>query len=803
MKSTVSGSRRSYSDRDAGNYSLPPADCYRPNYERVEENPTNPPLRTPRSRSSIDTPISAGPKTTRSEPNASPVQDVQSSKGNGRASVRDVKINALIQLPEDGNRLPRVDILQEINTLAGSITLSSSSIMKGERSRREAGWRAKLHQRHLRHREAFPMLVEELEFRAGRAEQVHREIEDETDRAQKRQESAASALALTLGQIQPTGARSSHEIADFASLRAEVQTMNERVSVTESAVAEVARLSTDLCETKESLDNARREIDYINRNALSEETFEIRLQQYFNEFVTREVYKTSEAKLTNLTHDWNNRKTELANIHDFIMSIPNDIKQWSNLVEKHETRLSSIRDAVSGNSSSIQDALGMIESQKKESERGFQMLRNTISKLNGDVQDIKSNAEAVDMPQPSSLPQSNLAHQACISKDDLVNMEQKVEVGYEKLLQIIREEQSVGTETFMQGAQEITTVLEQHAKDLTVLKQTITDLSKRFLVTQDQRPANASPCQLAGGPQGPVLVPSNVQVPGNTSSRQSGGVSQDRIPISSNAPVSQFETRFVNLERHVQAMGQFVVNQQQKFDNLTTKQLTQNMINAMAQMYPQHPAHIAAQINQLVRNHKITEGIVSFLRTQYTALDTTIKNRFSTEVQPIGDKIKELNSSQAALQQYWTVTHDQAAADIVNFKTQAGDDLKKVMNDVESDLTRITKDVNGLISEVGRLKTRPLVSSPTPPSLDSRVPSISLGVLTEAVDSDPENSLHIRNRSPTRVSSTGTPLSHNGNGKRQRTSPSSSDDDIPLSAKATAKRQKQIRRMNKSTGGFS
>ena len=692
--------------------------------------------------------------------------------------------------------LPKSDILQLFNTLAESIKLSSSSKMRADKSRQEAEWRARVHQRHIKHRETFPILFEETEFRAGKAEQIHQGIEDEADRAQKRQENAILALASTLHRIPPAANGGYHGDgdADIVSLRADVQATKE--SVMETAATEIASLRADVRNTNESLENARREIDHVNCNALTDQILEVRLQQSLKGLVPWKAHEAVQTKFTELTLESNSRKVELARIHKLVESVMSEIKQWSSLIEKHETKLGALTDdvgnetagltalenslqelgnKVSGNNSSVQTRLDIVASKGEKQDKDLETFRSMVDEMKSRFQDVEANVKTLDMSQDSGHSQPQQAHNSCVSLTDLATTKQKFEDCNEKLLQTIREEQSVVTETFMQETQETITKQEQYAKELaelrsdrTAFRKALEDISKRHSVSQNPKPMNN---------------------PGDVPMRQIATKLENL-----GAEIKNVAAKNTALEHETRAIEQFVLNQQQKFDGLTTTQLTHNMINAIAQMYPSHPAHMATQINQLAANHRAVEGTVRLLSDRYAAVDNMVKNRLVAELQPISDKIRDFSSSQSKIRQDCTERYDGIATEVASVKAQT-----------QSDFAKVTSEVSGMLSDVRQLKLRPPVAS-NPPSAESGIVSNSAAAAprgsdeTRASGLDSETPIQAHNRSAPVVPSIDTSI--NGNGKRGRNVVvDSSDEDAPLSA-VMIKRNKQIRRLNKSSGGM-
>ena len=663
----------------------------------------------------------------------------------------------------------KTDLLQQFNNLAESIKLSASSTMREDKSRRETEWRARAHQRQLKHRESFPILVEETEFRAAKAEQVHQSIEDEADRAQKRQETSILAIASTIQRMlsAANGGHQSGDIADIASLRADVQATTE--SVMETAITEIASLRTDLRNTNESLKNARREVDHIHRNALTDHILEGRLQQSIKGLVSWKAHEAVEAKLADLSVELSSRKS----IHELVESIMSEMQLWSGLTEKHKVNLISLKDDVakeqasrtaalqemgdklSSSISSIHTVLDTITSRVRKQDEEFSTFQGMVDEMNSKLENLQWNVKSLEVQAQQST-----------SLTGLDKMEQKFEDSNEQLLRTIREEQSVVREAFMQ---ELGT-LEQHAKDLVDVKanasafrKALEDISKRCTVSQNQQ---------------------STDNPGNVLMQQVG-------PKIANLgdEIKIITAKSTALEHEIRAIGHFVKNQQQQFDGLTTTQVTQNMVNTMARMYPPHPAHIYAQINQLAASHKAVEGIVRLLSNKHEAINSSLPAGFVKELQPMREKITELSQSQAKLQHDCTVLSERITVEVSDLKAQTQSNFARVMND---------------ISEARGLKTRSNVIAPTPSSMESGVTSVSAGAAqpradeTRASGSDSEIPLQARKRCTPIASSSGAPS--NANGKRRRTSVSSCDDDVPLAA-TTIKRNKHIRRMNKSSGG--
>ena len=703
--------------------------------------------------------------------------------------------------------LPRADAFQQLNAFAESIKLSSISTMKEDKSRREAEWRARLHQRHLKHRETFPILSEGMEYRAAAAEKMHQDLEDEADRAQKRQEKAVLALASTLQRF-PSAESDSLQVdgtTEIASLRTDIQAFKE--SVMETATTEIGSLRTDLRDTHESLENARREIDYINCNALTEQALERRLQQSVNGLVPWKDHEAVQAKITELTSDLNNRKTEIAELHRFNESVMSQMKQCSSLLDKQRTRLSALTDDIGNETAdrkASENSLQELENNVSEYRCSFQAILDSVvskgERHEKQLEAFKGMADEMSKPQHAQSstetlnPSQGLGHsqpqeanQSWVSFEELAKAEERFEEGNQKLLQTIRDEQRVVTETFMQEIQETTNALDHHAKLLAELKIDGTAVREAFFRENSSKLSDISKRHSVPSGQQPVTDLGDIPV-------HQVGATLEKL----GEDVKNITAKNAVLEGESRAIGQFVLNQQQKFDRLTTTQLTQNMINFMTKTYPPHPAHVAAQINQIAANHRTTEGAVQGLSNKYAAIENMVRTGFAMELQPLSDKIKESSSSQSKIRQDCMVLHDGVTAEIAKIRAQT-----------QSDVARITSEVSVLRSDIQQLKVRPPVASPTPPSMVSRTASISAGAArhkvdeTRASESDSETPLQARNRSVPMRSSTATPTNVHGKRPRKFADLSDEEDDGPLSLSATAKRNKQIRRMNKSSGGMS
>ena len=727
-------------------------------------------------------------------------------------------------MPGNLHRPPTVDFLPFLDALTASIKRSTACDMKEERSWLEAEQQRKLHERHANHRQAFPALFEEAEHRVCRAEQVHQARVKETETALQQQNNAVSALATVLGQNQSIIARQSDIVAEVADLKAENRE-TKRTQEKTQRLLEV--LESKFSATTNSLDNARREIDHMKFNTLTHRRFEARLQDCLETLITRKDYRTLEASLATLGQDFDARKLEVAKLRGFITPMSEDVKKWTPFTKKTISTLSSLENVTVTQGELIPKALNAIQDQQRETN----VLRDSIGEVRQIIEGFVSNTEASKSGNSGQPPPT------CIPKEYLETIEQKVESSHVNLLQVLREELKDKINIIMDESQETLSVQDQHAKDLSALRQTIADMRKCLPIRQEGKPENTTPrlpatllrppvllshpavqaascssSQLHEAPQASTANPSfgqrplethpnrvteavhiggrdlvNLHARTNAPSQQLIGVSQHPVPIPISVVFQRIETHLASLERRSQTTMITTSRHQQSLDYLAKSLFTKAEMTLVSQTFPYHPTLLAARIGVLDHGaDKLQQRVTELSDKQVTSFAALNDQVLQSRVV----EIEEFQSSLGRLQHYCTSTGNQTNAEFVTFKKH-----------VEAEIKQINNKLDAATSEVTRLKAHSHTCPPSPSSLNSRAPSHAL-VTKTPTDSDSDRPLCARRRSSQNSPMQKSTHICNDNGKRERDSPSSSDEDIPLKKKGTvpAKQQKQVRRRNTSHG---
>lgn len=782
---------------------------------------------TSQSRSPLENPNTIATNTTQFNPPARPRASHKASSGLAQSSLHSDESNARERMPGNLHRPPMVDFLPFLDALTASIKRSTACDMKAERSWSEAEQQRKLQERHASHRQAFPALFEDTEHRVCRAEQAHQAQMKETETALQQQNNAVSALATVLEQNQSVIARHSDVVAEMADLKAENREM-KRTQERTQRLLEV--LETRFSATTKSLESSRREIDHMKSNTLTHRRFEARLQDCIETLITRKDYKTLEDNLATLGQDFEARELEVAKLRGFITPMSEAVQKWTTFTEDCNSTLSSLNNVTAKQGEMISNGLDAIQDQQRETN----VLRDSIGEVRQIMEGFVSSAEAGKSGNSVQHPPT------CVSKEDLETIEQKVESGHVTLLHVMREELKDKINIIMEEAQETFSVQDQHAKDLSALRQTMADMRKSLPIRQEGNPEDTTPrlpatlsqppilvshpaiqatscssSQLHGPPQalsanssfgqrplethpnrcteavhicGRGLVNSHART--NAPPQQLTGVSQRPVPIPISAVFQRIETHLGSLERRVQNTIITTSRHQQSLDHLAKSRFPKGEMDIVAQTFPYHPTLLAARIDVLDHGADRLQQRVTELSDKQAASFAALNDQV---LQLRGDGTKEIQFSWSKLQQYCTNVGNQMNAEFITFRTLVKNDVKQI-NDKFDVMTL----------EIARLKAHSHTCPPSPSSLNSRAPSHALAAKTPT-DSDSDRPLCDLRRSSQKSPMEESSRTQNDNGKRHRDSPSSSDEDIPLKKKGTVatKQEKQVRRRNTSHGSPS
>ena len=166
----------------------------------------------------------------------------------------------------------------------------------------------------------------------------------------------------------------------------------------------------------------------------------------------------------------------------------------------------------------------------------------------------------------------------------------------------------------------------------------------------------------------PSVVPSQPLTP-PTTNMELGNLST-KIEI--------YERKCNELENHVKHMETFVRSQQQKFDGLSTGQLTQAMVDHLRKVYPYHPANVLGQIQNLGMAQRRFEAIIIQYGLKLNSLDIPSITRFITDFPSCMQQASDAKSHVALLRnlfdEYKAVIADQLQGSESKLEAQIKDE---------------------------------------------------------------------------------------------------------------------------------
>lgn len=99
----------------------------------------------------------------------------------------------------------------------------------------------------------------------------------------------------------------------------------------------------------------------------------------------------------------------------------------------------------------------------------------------------------------------------------------------------------------------------------------------------------------------------------------------------------------------LKALGIFVQSQQQKFDGLTTQELTQNMIGYMQQMYPFHPGNFLHELNDHTTSLSTQSATLGDLTARLQGVDQYLANHLESRLKSLEEGVTTFEKQSQAL----------------------------------------------------------------------------------------------------------------------------------------------------------
>ena len=423
------------------------------------------------------------------------------------------------------------------------------------------------------HTEAFPSISEYFDSKANEIEQTRTRYEEQKLKCLSGQKAAIRTLAASLHP-------------------APVAEVSARPSVSRG---ESSLLAEKLRETRRALREAE---DRINQNITKED---LNSRGFVSHNELRSIITNEntgiEQKIADLITDMNqsrglpaslNSLESQLNVFEGKMTAFEDNSEQRNIViKKHEGQLTDFEIRFETMLSSIHQ----VQQEREQQDRSLATVHDVVLEGSSDEQSLviraRENADKIAALEASvealkdQEPSSDQLHQASVSSSLLASTDValKAESIVQQAIETLRTEGEDREKIFLGEIER----LEEEIKNLRSNAQV--------------RPIH-------------TVIPYQPPTP----------------PIASNEIISmarmeEYEKKLGNIENHLKSVEIFVRTQQQRFDGLTTTQLTHNMINYLTQVYAYHPENIIGQLKQHREIHNRIEAGLSMYRAQLGALN--------------------------------------------------------------------------------------------------------------------------------------------------------------------------------------
>ena len=100
---------------------------------------------------------------------------------------------------------------------------------------------------------------------------------------------------------------------------------------------------------------------------------------------------------------------------------------------------------------------------------------------------------------------------------------------------------------------------------------------------------------------------------------------------SDHQKLQDVELRLRKLTKTVQILELFVNSQQQKFDGLTSDRIVQHMVHQMQQMYPHHPGNLVGLVNQTAARLQLVDSYLGNLQGRFANIESQVAARVSAD----------------------------------------------------------------------------------------------------------------------------------------------------------------------------
>lgn len=611
-------------------------------------------------------------------PNASKVIRSETSTSNATSPP----INSEHERRKISTAQPQVPLLDSLNGFAQSIMSAASLTVRLDLVKQQAVGQQKERGRQSRLKPTFLTLIEDAESRVEGAEKLSSGIEKQMQLSSEAQSKIAIGLASQLQKAEIPDAPSS--VSDQGRLKNELADIKADLKAAgKDNIRERGRFKEDLADIKVDLKAARKEIGYLNREAVTADELHKKLRglarkdelpgvptkDELRRVTTDEVRKhvtealvPTEKKLASLT-------VETANLNQKIEGVEGVTHEYHVTAEEQDKQGTS--------------RFGRLDTSLKEMQMGLSRLELIVQEQKQDSATVKVDLEAqnkvlTDLDTYVRCDPSN--EDPSLDKLVMRNSEQiqRLQQRCEEFAEAVVRTQDLRATSNIESSPQIpkasvkadTRIMEKFkiiGSDVDALKQDFnlirhdldalkTDGENDVLIRTDlDSLINEEKLKDAGVVEGFEKLEESLNKQYEDLARLQNEVrlvrqSQASQTILNHPPtppcasastspresehqkLQDLEIALRKLTKITQGLELFVNSQQQKFDGLTSDHVVQSMVHQMQQMYPQHPGNLVALVNQTVtRQARVDSYLSGILKDRLANIEAQVAARVGTD----------------------------------------------------------------------------------------------------------------------------------------------------------------------------
>ena len=593
----------------------------------------------------------------------------------------------------------QVPLLDSLNCFAQSIMSGASLTVRRDLVKQQAIGQQKERDRQSRFDSTFLTLSEDAESRSEGMEKLSTAIEKQMELSSEAQSKCAVGLA---SHFQEAGiSDTSSSVRDQGRLESSLATLKAAFKTAEVKTAkretddtrELGRFRGDLADFKADLKAARKDISYLNREAITADEFHKKLRSLPDQDELRAL--ASKDDLQGLISKDELRRVTSDEVHKRVTDalVPTEKKLASLMMNNAnlDKKLRSVEiasqkhhDAVEEKDQQAIARLDRLDTSFQETQTEFSRLELIVQEQKQDNAVIKVNLETQDKAL------TNL--DACVrresgnedpSLDEIVKRHseqiQLLQECYEKPCETVVQDQDIlavpNTGSSISNASSAADArIEEEFKSIRGKFDAITSEQQSFhLIRQDldtlildrekfvlmrndlDSLINEEKLKDASVVEGFESIEESVNKQLEEIARLKNEVrlvrqSQASHPILNHPPtpppftgvsasprvtdhqkLQDVEITLSKLTKTVQTLELFVNSQQQKFDGLTSDRIVQHMVHQMQQMYPHHPGNLVSLAHHNATKLQIVDGYLATLPARFANIESQVAARASAD----------------------------------------------------------------------------------------------------------------------------------------------------------------------------